>query len=200
MLRLQRGPIQGSSSQPCCKHYYFTPPSLSLTCFEKGTIYRSYNIDVLSQERTEDLEGRCEAKLDWDRGSEDWKNDRIRKKTARAAHRLYTVKQKKKGALQLLPKYAYRIGMQHGALSKRNKDSTVSGSLSPVLPHPHIISWKIPEICCNFFSLFFFLLLFLLLLLVQTKLQYPGDPACRCNAHIPVHSLHLERCQVISTS
>lgn len=30
MLCLLRGPIRSSSSQPCCKHHYFTPPSLSL--------------------------------------------------------------------------------------------------------------------------------------------------------------------------
>lgn len=59
---------------------------------------------------------------------------------------------REKGALELLPKYVQCTGMQHGALGERNKDSTVSGSLSPVLPHPHIISWKIPDICCNFFS------------------------------------------------
>lgn len=33
MLCLQRGPIQSSSSQPSCKHHYFTPPSLSLFLF-----------------------------------------------------------------------------------------------------------------------------------------------------------------------
>lgn len=65
-------------------------------------------------------------------------------------HAKHTVKQKK-GALRMLPKYVQCTGMQHGALGERNKDSTVSGSLSPVLPHPHIISWKIPDICCNFF-------------------------------------------------
>lgn len=69
-----------------------------------------------------------------------------KKKSARAAHKLYTVK---RGAVRLLPKYAQRTGMQHGALGTQNKDSTVSGSLSPVLPHPHIINWKIPDICCN---------------------------------------------------
>lgn len=30
ILCLQRGPIRSNSSQPCCKHHYFTPPSLSL--------------------------------------------------------------------------------------------------------------------------------------------------------------------------
>lgn len=94
-------------------------------------------------------------------------------------HAKHTVKQKK-GALRMLPKYVQCTGMQHGALGERNKDSTVSGSLSPVLPHPHIISWKIPDICCNFF-----LpppLLFLLPLLVLTRVSHP-DAGCTFSIH-----------------
>lgn len=37
---LRRGPIQSCSRQPCCKHHYFTPPSLSLLllfCREDGS-------------------------------------------------------------------------------------------------------------------------------------------------------------------
>lgn len=99
-------------------------------------------------------------------------------------HAKHTVKQKK-GALRMLPKYVQCTGMQHGALGERNKDSTVSGSLSPVLPHPHIISWKIPDICCNFF-----LpppLLFLLPLLVLTRVSYP-DAGCTFSIH--THSVY----------
>lgn len=61
---------------------------------------------------------------------------------------LYTVKKKRP---QLLPKYAELTGMLYGARSEQTK-RVQSASLSPVLPHPHIISWKIPDICCNFFA------------------------------------------------
>ncbi len=161
MLCLQRGPIRSSSSQPCCKHHYFTPPSLSLflsLVLQKGQftvptmqLHQAKKGNKEGGER-EDLKREMRGK---GRGlGRERQSYGARKKSARAAHKLYTVKQKKKGALQLLPKYAQCTGMQHGALGKRNKDSTVSGSLSPVLPHPHIISWKIPDICCNFFSFF----------------------------------------------
>lgn len=63
---------------------------------------------------------------------------------------LYTVKKKKKHP-QLLPKYAELTGMLYGALIEQTK-RVQSASLSPVLPHPHIISWKIPDICRNFFA------------------------------------------------
>ena len=53
-------------------------------------------------------------------------------------HAKRTVKEKK-GPLQMLPNYVQCTGMQHGALGERNKDSTVSGSTSPVQQHPHII-------------------------------------------------------------
>lgn len=43
--------------------------------------------------------------------------------------------------------------MLYGALSERTKKAQ-SDSFSPALPHPHIISWKIPDICCNFFFFF----------------------------------------------
>lgn len=100
----------------------------------------------------------------------------------RELHANHTVKQKE-GALQMLPKYVQCTGMQRGALGERNKDSTVSGSLSlsPVLPHPHIISWKIPDICCNFFLPP--LLLFLLPLLVLTGVSYPDASLHIDNMH-----------------
>lgn len=93
------------------------------------------------------LFGWWRVNLDKDKG----RGDEIRKKCKSSTQTVYN--KTEKAALQLLPKYAQHTGMQRGALSERNKDSTVSGSLSPVLPHPHIISWKIPDICCNF-SLF----------------------------------------------
>lgn len=70
-------------------------------------------------------------------------------------HKLYTVKKKrkKKKTPQLLPKYAELTGMLYGALSERTKKAQ-SDSFSPALPHPHIISWKIPDICCNFLLFF----------------------------------------------
>lgn len=60
---------------------------------------------------------------------------------------LYTVKKHP----QMLPKYAELTGMLYGALSEQTK-RVQSASLSPVLPHPHIISRKIPDICRNFFA------------------------------------------------
>ncbi|TNN62319.1 hypothetical protein EYF80_027436 [Liparis tanakae] len=66
-------------------------------------------------------------------GEGERQSDTARKKSARAAHKLYTVKQKK-GALQLLPKYAQWTGMQHGALGERNKDSTPSSSFPSLVP------------------------------------------------------------------
>ncbi len=78
--------------------------------------------------------------------------ERYMKAQANNMHKLYTVKREKK--TQLLPKYAELTGMLYGALSERTKKAQ-SDSFSPVLPHPHIISWKIPDICCNliFFAL-----------------------------------------------
>lgn len=62
------------------------------------------------------------------------------------------LKKEGKKTPQLLPKYAELTGMLYGALSEQTK-RVQSASLSPVLPHPHIISRKIPDICCNFFLL-----------------------------------------------
>ena len=135
MLCLQRGPIGRPSSQPCCKHHYFTPPSLSLflpLVLQKGQFtvatIRLHQAKKGKEtgERDDPKERRGERKVEAERGRE---RQRAGKKSARAAHKLYTVRQKK-GALQLLPKYAQCTGMQHGALGERNKDSTVSGSLS----------------------------------------------------------------------
>lgn len=140
-----------------CKKGQFTVATIPLCQTKKGN-KKGEKEDLRERVRERKRGGErgrereMRGKVDWDRGRER-QSYRARKKSARAAHKLYTVKQKK-GAPQLLPKYAQRTGMQHGALCERNKDSTVSGSLSPVLPHPHIISWKIPDICCNFFSFF----------------------------------------------
>lgn len=79
--------------------------------------------------------------------------ERYMKAQVSSIHKLYTVKKKKKTP-QLLPKYAELTGMLYGALSERTKKAQ-SDSFSPALPHPHIISWKIPDICCNFFFFFF---------------------------------------------
>ncbi len=81
---------------------------------------------------------------------------------ASSMHKVYTVKKKKPP--QLLPKYAELTGMLYGALSERTKKAQ-SDSFSPALPHPHIISRKIPDICCNFFLLWY------------RQGQMPFDPA-----------------------
>ncbi len=75
--------------------------------------------------------------------------ERYMKAQASSMHKLYTIKKEKKTP-QLLPKYAELTGMLYGALSERTKKAQ-SDSFSPALPHPHIITWKIPDICCNFF-------------------------------------------------
>lgn len=148
MLCLQRGPIRSLSSQPCYKHHYFTPPSLSLLYFSKERTTQTPSPHEVKPERRRWGGGKV------NRRGRGWKHERPGSEKCKSSTQTVYSTTGKKGALQLLPKYAQRTGMLHGAHSKRNKDSTVSGSLSPVLPHPHIINWKIPDICCHFSSFF----------------------------------------------
>lgn len=83
--------------------------------------------------------------------------------------------------------------MLYGALSERTKKAQ-SDSFSPALPHPHIISWKIPDICCNFFF-------FLLWYRQGFNIQMPLDPAMypQISSLFPVGLQPSARQQIILT-
>lgn len=90
--------------------------------------------------------------------------DKWKHKQQCSMHKLYTVTKKTSTTVAKVCR-AYRNAVW-GPLGA-NKESTVR-LFSPALPHPHIISWKIPDICCNFFALWY---------RQAFNIQMPLDPA-----------------------